>query len=120
MRRRSRQRGGWFMIDTITALIIVAILLATLAAATARHRRTSDRLAQSRDAVRLAEQTLTALQTGQPAPAAPAGVIIRVRKLDTPTNSPAVVWAEVTVMRGSQSNELIGMARAGAIAGGGS
>ena len=51
------------------ALAIVLILLTVLTVAVSRQRRGSERLADSRAAIRLAEETITALQTGAAAPA---------------------------------------------------
>ncbi len=112
MPRAVRHRGGWFAIDTMIAIGIVAILIVTLTVAVSRQRRGSDRLAQSRAAMRLAEQTITALQTGQNVPAL-AGWTIKVQKLNTPTDSPAVVWTTVIVTDGKSLAELIGVVRAG-------
>ena len=114
MRRRRRFRAGWFFPDTIMAIAIVAILLVVLTAAVTRQRKASDRLADSRDAMRIAEQTVTALQTGQSVPT-PPGVTLRVQKLDTASDVSRCVWVTVTVTKGTSSRELIGLVRADAL-----
>ena len=112
--RRHRFRAGWFFLDTVMAIAIVAILLIVLTAAVTRQRKAADRLADSRDAMRLAEQTMTSLQSGRAVTQAPGGGI-RVEKLDTPSDLPQCAWARVTVTRGNSSRELIGLVRADAL-----
>ena len=109
-RRRRRVRRAFFAADTIIGIGVVAVLLATLSAAMLRQQRASDRLAESRQAVRLAEQTLTALQTSQPRPAPPANVTVTVTPLDAPTAAPGCIWVRVTVARGARTQTLAGMA----------
>ena len=57
-------RAGWIMLDMITGLIILLVLIATFSAALLRQQRGQQKLADTRAAVRVAEQTATALQLG--------------------------------------------------------
>ena len=109
-----RFRAGWFFMDTALAIGIVAILMTVMATAVTKQQRAAARLADARDAIRAAEQSITALQTGQPLPQ-PAGMTIRVRKLDTPCDVPRCAWASVTVTSGTASRQLVGLVRADAI-----
>ena len=99
------------------ALAIVLILLGVLTAAMTRQHRGADRLAQSRAAVRLAEDTLTAMQSGTERPAAPDGMTITVRPTEV---QPALAapagnaWIDVTVSYNGRSTALSGIVRADA------
>src|SRR5437870_5642618 len=113
-----RHRGAWFAAETVIALTVVTILAAALAAAMTQHRRASQQLAESRADVRLAEQILAAMQSGEPPPAAPAGVNISVRRLDVPGDvTGSCAWASVRVTRSGRISELLGLVRADALKG---
>ena len=124
LRTRTRTRrsgGGYVLIDAIMALAIVLILLGVLTVAVARQRRGSERLADSRAAIRLAEETITALQTGAAAPTPPEGIKVQVRatpapdKLEAPSGS---TWVDVEVMyQNGRSSSLSGLVRADAAKG---
>jgi type II secretory pathway pseudopilin PulG len=106
------------MVDVITGLLILVVLTALFATALARQTRGAQRLAESRAAMRLAERTLTALQSGQPPPAPPAapadeGSAIEIAPLGPADGAPGRAWVRVTVTRnGRTSATLIGLARA--------
>ena len=67
----------------IVGLAILGLLAAVLTSAIVRQNRGKQRLAESRDATRLAEHTLTALQAGQPPPAPPEGAVINISPLQS-------------------------------------
>ena len=122
-RRQHRRplRSAYIAADAIVALGIVLMLLAMLSVAVSRQRRGGERLADSRAAVRLAEETLTALQTGATPPAAPQGMAIQVRA--TPAQTPPLeapsgaTWVDVLVSYNGRSSTLSGIVRADAAKG---
>jgi type II secretory pathway pseudopilin PulG len=103
------------------ALAIVLILLMVLTVAVSRQRRGSERLADSRAAIRLAEETITAMQTGAAMPAAPEGMSVQIRptaaKHDMQLPGGAT-WVDVQVTYGNgRSSSLSGLVRADAAKG---
>jgi type II secretory pathway pseudopilin PulG len=112
MRHPSRNRRGWFLMDAIFAMGIIVLLAAVLASAVSRQRKGSDRLAASREAIRLAEQTITALQIGQSAPTAPEGATIEILPISSPKEVPGFEWVTIRVTRDGRKSELIGLVRA--------
>ena len=108
-RRRSRHRA-FFAADTIIGIAVVAVLLATLSASMLRQQRAMDRLAESRQRVRLAEQTLTALQTSTSLPKPPENVTVTVTPLDSPAAGAGCTWVRVSVTRGARTQVLVGLA----------
>jgi type II secretory pathway pseudopilin PulG len=123
-RRRQQLRNGYIATDAIIALAIVLMLLAVLSIAASRQRRGSERLADSRAAIRVAEETISALQTGATPPAAPKGMTVQVRAtspaqpaqpaLEAPSGS---TWVEVLVSYNGRSSTLSGLVRADAAKG---
>jgi hypothetical protein len=87
-RKTRKSRGGWILLDLITALIILLAVMATLTAALARQQRNERKLADTRAAMRLAEETATALQWGQVPPAPPEGESVEIVPLQ-PQSQPA-------------------------------
>jgi type II secretory pathway pseudopilin PulG len=119
--RRRQHRKGYIATDAIIALAIVLMLLAVLSVSASRQRRGSERLADSRAAIRLAEETITALQTGATPPRAPQGMTVQVRAtpaqqppLETPNGS---TWVDVLVSYNGRSSSLSGLVRADAAKG---
>lgn len=106
---RKRIRRGWLAADTMIGLAIVLALLTTLGAALAKQQRASDRLAETRASVRLAEQTLIAMQTSQEAPVAPPDVTITVTALHASGGAPTLKWVRVTVARSNRVQSLVGL-----------
>ncbi len=102
------------------ALAIVLFLLSLLSIAVARQRRGSERLADSRAAIRLAEETITAMQTGGSPPPA-RGMKVQVRSIPTPPHFTAPsgsMWVDVQVTYGNgRSSNLSGMVRGDAAKG---
>ena len=104
-------RRGFMLIDVIVGLIVVAILTVTLGVAVTKQRRATDRLGDSRESMRLAEQTLTSLQTAAPPPTAPQDVTVSVKRDDSIRAPSGCVWALVTVTQNGRSVELAGIIR---------
>jgi type II secretory pathway pseudopilin PulG len=97
----------------VTALLIVAALATLLAVATRRHERAARTLADAREATRLAEATLTALQTGAPRPAPPSGAAVRITTDPTPVSIPGCRWTTVSVTLNGRTSQLTGITRTG-------
>ncbi len=108
------------MADAVMALAIVLILLTVLTVAVSRQRRGSERLADSRAAIRLAEDAITAMQTGAPLPAAPEGMTLHVRPttaqhgMEVPSGC---AWVDVQVTYNGRSSSLSSLVRADAAKG---
>ena len=113
--RNTRRHRGIFMADAVMALALVAIVGILLAVSVNRQQRASNRLAESRASVSLAEQTLTSLQSGQSTPKVPEGAEIRVNRLDTPSGAGGLVWATVETKVDGRSASLTGLVRADAV-----
>jgi type II secretory pathway pseudopilin PulG len=114
------RRRGWVAADAITALAIVLILLGVLTTAVTRQQRGANRLAETRAAVRLAEDTLTAMQSGAKPPATPDGMKVTVRPAEAKSElaaPPAFVWVDITITHRGRDTTLSGLARADAING---
>src|SRR5688500_9414702 len=106
------RRHGWFATEAVLGLAVVMILTAALALSVTRSQRAAQRLADSRAAARLAEATITALQSGNPAPATPAGATVQVRRLDPAADlPPGTTWANVNVSFNGRIVELTGVVR---------
>jgi hypothetical protein len=105
MNECSPQHRGFFTAEAIIGLALLAMIMILLAVALGREQKVMNRLADSRAALRLAEETLTALQSKTAAPQ--AGV--RVMKLDAPCDAPGCSWAKVQATVNGRSATLIGV-----------
>jgi type II secretory pathway pseudopilin PulG len=113
--RQRHHRRGIFIAETITAIGLIALIGVLLAVAVGRHHRGSDRLAESRAAVNLAEDALTALQAGQAIGQSAPGISVKVEKLDTPASVPGMVWATVQTQVNGRGATITGLVRADAL-----
>jgi type II secretory pathway pseudopilin PulG len=119
--RCRRRRGGWFILDALLAIGVIVVLAAALASSMVRQRRAEDRLAASRESVRLAEQALVALQSGGTAPTPPQGVAIEIRPSDQSAPHAASAapagwrWVTVRVTRDGRTSDLTGLVPAGGV-----
>jgi type II secretory pathway pseudopilin PulG len=118
--RIRRHPRGFFLTDTIVGIGILVVLSIVLTAAIVQFRKGAVRLADSRSAQRLAEQTLLSLQSGQPAPTAAEGETIDIAPLtasetrDLPTGC---TWVRVRTTHNARAAELIGVVKADAVKG---
>jgi hypothetical protein len=122
MNRRLRHphvhRRGFWLADAITGIGILVILTLMLANATKHYRAGSDRLADTRVAERLAEQTMLALQSHQPPPTSAQGDTIEIAPLDEKRDLPTgCTWIRVRVVHHDRASELLGVVRADAVKG---
>jgi type II secretory pathway pseudopilin PulG len=107
----NRQRRGFFLIDTIFGLIIVAILGVVLAKAINWQQRSNQRLADARAASRCAERTLLELQRGHEPPSLDAGESVRIGPATDGAEISGFVWVRVTGSCGRGSVTLLGLAK---------
>ena len=115
-RSRTSRPVGILAMEAVIGLMIVAMLAGLFAVALTQHRKAAQRLTDTRYATRLAEQTLTAMQTGQPLPQPPDGVKLECARLPEPGDLPAgCAWAGVRVISGDRSVQLVGIVRADAL-----
>ena len=87
------------MVDALLSMAVIVIIAAALAASTAQQRKAQVRLAESREAVRLAEQVLTALQSRQSAPTPPDGTDVRVFSLECDDVPSGWNWVTIRITR---------------------
>jgi type II secretory pathway pseudopilin PulG len=107
-----RKHGGWFLIDALVAIGVIALLTTALATSMTKQRRAEDRLAASRESIRLAEQALVALQARQSAPVPPEGTTLDIAPADA--SAPAGWrWVTVRVTREGRTITLTGLAPGG-------
>ncbi len=118
MNKAPRHRA-FLLAEVIVAIALVGIVVTLLSVSLHQKTVNSQRLEDSRRATSLAEQTLTALQTGATRPEAPHGAMVVVKQLDTPTSVGRLAWAEVQVQLNGREARIIGVVRAGALQKGG-
>ena len=109
-----RRLRAFFLIDALVAMAIILLLTLVLTVAVTRQQRTTAKLADTRDAVRLAEETLTALQAGDPAPAPPEGSVVEIRPVGAVKDAAGLAWVSVHVTHRGRSTTLVGAAPAAA------
>jgi hypothetical protein len=116
--QRTLHPRGFFLADVITGIGILAILVVVLAAATKEYRRGTEKLADSRQAVRLAEHAMLTLQSAKELPITPEGDSIEIAPLPETRGLPqGCVWVRVTARHNGHAAELIGVVRSDAIKG---
>ena len=108
-RARRCHRRGFFSTDALVGLLIVAALAAALAVGAGRARRAALRLADTREAMHLAERALVALQFDKAVPADAPDARIVVQTLPDPAPA-GQRWVEVSATVRDRSSSLIGLA----------
>jgi hypothetical protein len=102
--------------DILVGFAVVLILAAALAVSLKRRQAVVDHLADSRAATRVAEQTLTALQSGQAAPMGDAETKIEIRPAGAAAADVAGLrWVTVEITRNGRKASLTGLAKANAV-----
>src|SRR2546423_1357088 len=104
---RSRRRG-LFAMDAMVGLALVVMLSMLLAVAATRRDRAQRKLADSRAAVRMAEQVLISLQSGQAGPTASPTDAISILPVQSGVLNGELRWVEVRVTHNGQTASLIG------------
>lgn len=103
-----RKRKGFMYMEFMAALVLISITIATVFAARVGTQRMLDRLANQRQAMRMAELALTSLQVGkEPEKAEEFSCTVR----SCATTAPAGMrWVEVNVTYRRAPAQLIGLA----------
>jgi hypothetical protein len=106
--RARRIPRGFFTTDALVGLFIVTALAAALAVAAGRQRRAVTRLADSREAVYLAERALVCLQSGRSIPSTAADERIGVTALSGAAPA-GQRWVRVTTTVRQSTCDLVGL-----------
>ena len=115
MTKRTKHLRGFFSAEAIVALALLAFIMILLAVALGRQQKVLNRVADSRAALRIAEATLTAMQTHRIAPTAAPASAVRIIKLDTPCECSGYAWAKVQATVNGRSASLVGVVPASSI-----
>jgi Tfp pilus assembly protein PilX len=99
---------GFFIVEMIVGLGLLAVAAFVLVIATSRVHLASSRMADSRAATRAAEAALCELEAGQPLSASDAEATIRVTAAAGANEGESWQWIEVTATVGGQSRTLTG------------
>jgi len=100
-------RRGFILMDTLIALFVIGATTAMLLGAVTMNHRGAQRLAEQRQAMRLAERVLTELQTGSE----PATNVARIVVLDDAAPQ-GYRWVRVEVPYRRGDVALVGLAEA--------
>ncbi len=112
------KRRGFVMADILLGLAIVGLLAIGLTVVLNRQERASQILADSRDATRLAERAVTALQSGRPLPPDDAQQQTGVRRLPDPAPT-GQAWVEVSARVRGREVSLVALIPASSAPAGG-
>jgi type II secretory pathway pseudopilin PulG len=111
------RRCGFLLIDALVGITLIGMIVAMFAMASGQYRRSQRALSHQRAAVRVAEHTLYAMQTGgAAAPARDEDVHVTVSRV----KGEAVdgrVWVSVEVHHHGQRAELVGLVPLAALKG---
>jgi type II secretory pathway pseudopilin PulG len=102
------RRNGWIMLEVISALCLISILAGMLAVTVQRQTFNLQDMANSRSAMRAAEDALTTLQSGGKLPTL-ASAKLTVTQLAVTADSPDRVWVEVHAEVSGRSATLSGL-----------
>jgi len=105
-----KRRSGFLLADAVVGLALLGIIAGMLAVALNRQQLALRRLADSRAACRLAENTLANLRSGRAAPHPAADTdTVRWRRIDLPRPPAGMVWVQVDATVNGRQNSLIGL-----------
>ena len=107
---------GFILHDTVMGLILVSTLILVLASAGGYHVRGVRQLAQTRDALYVAEGTLANLRAGLAPGGLPGAVTREIVALDTVSPVAGRCWVRVTAASHGRHATLIGLVPAAAVA----
>jgi type II secretory pathway pseudopilin PulG len=99
------RRSAFMMLDVMISLLLLGTMMTMLALGLSAHRRTEQRLSDTRAAGNLAESALCDLQQGRPAKQ------VRIEKLTGGTMVNGYTWVRVTATVNHRSSVLTGLAR---------
>ena len=107
----NKRHRGFFLLDTIVGLIILAILGVVLGKAISWQQHSGQRLADVRAASRCAERTLLELQQGHEPPSMDTGETVRIEPAIGGTEVNGFVWVRVTGSCNHSSVTLLGLSK---------
>jgi hypothetical protein len=99
-------RRGFFFMDAVAAILLLAVLMVVLLTTMGQRMRAGSRLADSREASRLAEKALLDLQQHRTVDAGDAGVT--VTPLGNVEGVDRLQWTAVTATVNGRSVRLLG------------
>jgi hypothetical protein len=97
-------RRGFFFFDALAAILLLTVLTAVLMTTMGQRMRAAARLADSREASRLAEKALLDLQQHRAVDAVDAGVTVT----PLPNAEAGLQWTAVTATVNGRSVRLVG------------
>jgi hypothetical protein len=108
-RHPRRRRAGFFLMDTVTGLVVAGILGTLLAIAIARGGQAERRLADGAAATRIGQRALSALHEGKGVPTDFAGATVAVKPVEGGAKVDGRAWVEVTVNYQGRRASLVGL-----------
>jgi type II secretory pathway pseudopilin PulG len=111
----NKRHRGFFLLDTIVGLIILAILGVVLGKAISWQQRSEQRLADVRMASHCAERTLLELRDGHEPPLLDVDETVRIEPAIGGAEINGFVWVRVTGSCHRSSVTLLGLAKRGAM-----
>jgi type II secretory pathway pseudopilin PulG len=104
-----KRRAGFMLPELIFALALIVAATAIWTTSAAHVRRADRVLADSRDAMRLAEQTLIALRAGEDIPKPPAPNKVTIDRCQGGVEVAGHVWVYVEATVANQRRGLTGL-----------
>jgi type II secretory pathway pseudopilin PulG len=114
-----RRRTGFMLPELIFALALLATAAVIWAEAAARVRRADLGLADSRDATRIAEQALIAMQSGGTESGSKGNAKITMERCKDGTQVAGYAWVYIEATVGDQKQGLVGLVPEAALKRGG-
>lgn len=102
-------RRGFFIFEMIVGLGLLALAAFVLVFSTSRIHVASSTLADSREATRAAEATLSQLQAGLTSPPHPADIQVRITPAGPASSGDSWQWVDVSATVRGQTRTLTGL-----------
>jgi type II secretory pathway pseudopilin PulG len=108
--QRIKPRGGWILLETITAVVLIGMMALLLVLVLRQRDRGYKALSDARAAARAAEAALTAMQSGatRPLPDS-AEAKITITETSQAAEVPGMEWVSVEATVGGHSAEITGL-----------
>lgn len=107
-RRYSRRARGMMVAEAIFGLMLMALVLTVLLLSIAQQRAGQKAMTQQREAMRLAERAMLALQTGAAMPPSESGSVTVDTNGDG-TDPADGRWVRVTARHGERTATMVGL-----------
>jgi type II secretory pathway pseudopilin PulG len=107
--RSPKRSHGFLLVDVITALVLLAALGTAMVVAQSARSHAARKLADTRTAIRLAERSLSELQSGRSIPTDMPDAHVEVRRLTGDPGIPGQKWVQVRITLNGQSAVLSGL-----------